>query len=169
MAIWVIKDGQREGPYEEQDVRELIYEGTYGDADPAIRDGQYDWSTLGNLLGHKMPAFEAAAFETPVSSFQEAPPAEVPPQTAPEVAVPAPPPIPAAAPAQEPISVAPVPPAPIAPAQVAIVDFRMPFGSMLIFILKWMIAWLLAMMLLGFVAALFWAACLAILAIAFHQ
>jgi hypothetical protein len=50
MAIWVIKDGQREGPYDEDDVRELIYEGTYTDNDPAIRDGQYDWSTIGNVL-----------------------------------------------------------------------------------------------------------------------
>ena len=47
MAIWVIKDGQREGPYEEQDVRELLYEGTYAESDPAIRDGHLDWSTLG--------------------------------------------------------------------------------------------------------------------------
>ena len=50
MAIWVIKDGQREGPYEEQDVRELIYEGTYSDTEPAIRDGQFDWTTLGQIL-----------------------------------------------------------------------------------------------------------------------
>ena len=60
MAIWVIKDRQREGPYEERDVRELVYEGTYTDADPAIRDGQYDWTTLGQVLGRQPPPAQPA-------------------------------------------------------------------------------------------------------------
>ena len=88
MAIWVIKEGQREGPYEEQDVRELIYEGTYTDADAAIRDGQFDWSTLGQVLGRQ-----------PVPS--EPPPAPPPPTVEP-------PPL-LLTPEQPPLSAAPEP------------------------------------------------------------
>jgi len=165
MAIWVIKDGQREGPYEEQDVRELVFEGTYGDADPAIRDGQYDWSTVGQLLGREMPAFE-----TTFSSAEALPMTEAPPQPAAElpVAEPEPPPIPA--PLPEPVLPEPaVPAGPPVPAAVSIVDFHMPFGSMLIFILKWMFAWVIAMFILGVIAAVFWVACLAFLALLFRH
>jgi hypothetical protein len=165
MAIWVIKDGQREGPYEEQDVRELIYEGTYGDADPAIRDGQYDWTTLGQILGHPMPHFESA-----LSAVAPPGPLEFPPEEPiPAGPAPQPPPIPMPAPeamaAPERIS----PAAPPTPAQVTIVDFQMPFGSMVLFMVKWAIAAIPAMLILGAIVAIFWIGCLAFLALVLHR
>jgi hypothetical protein len=163
MAIWVIKDGQREGPYEEQDVRELIYEGTYGDADPAIRDGQYDWTTLGQILGHTMPPFESALSTVAQPAAPEFPPEE----PIPAVPAPQPPPMPApvAIPATEPIAVA----APPTPAQVTIVDFQMPFGSMVLFMVKWAIAAILAVLILAAIAAIFWIGCMAFVALLLHH
>jgi hypothetical protein len=165
MAIWVIKDGQREGPYEEQDVRELIYEGTYGDADPAIRDGQYDWTTLGQILGHQMPHFESAlsAVGPPVSL--EFPPEEPIPASSPSQPPPMPLPPQVANPASEPGT----PAAPPAPAQVTIVDFQMPFGSMVLFMVKWAIAAIPAMLILGAIVAIFWIGCLAFMALLLHH
>ena len=161
MAIWVIKDGQREGPYEEDDVRELVYEGTYGDADPAIRDGQFDWTTVGQILGHPMPGFESA-----LSALSQPPPAELPPEEPLPVATtsaPEPPPVPVVA------------PEPVAPADsgkpmpVTVVDFQMPFGSMVLFMVKWVIAAIPALLILGIVAAIFWIGCVAFLALLLHH
>lgn len=155
MAIWVIKDGQREGPYEEQDVRELVYEGTYLDSDPAIRDGQFDWSTLGHILGRQPVPAEAS----PTAS------------SAPEPILPAPPSEPAPPPAEpSPLPVEPVPAAtqlsPGAaapgPVQVAVIDFEMPFGSMVVLMVKWVLASIPALIILGAIALFFWTACLAI-------
>ena len=155
MAIWVIKDGQREGPYEEQDVRELIYEGTYGDADPAIRDGQFGWSTVGQILGRPMPSNESTPAELSEPSPPEVPPGEPIPVAA--VTEPQPPPV-------------PVPmPEPVAPAPVTIVDFQMPFGSMVIFMVKWVIAAIPALLILGALAAMFWMGCMALLALVLHH
>jgi hypothetical protein len=141
MAIWVIKDGQREGPYEERDVRELVYEGTYADSDPAIRDGQFDWSTLGQVLGR-----------------QPSPPPEL-------VAAPEPPPLPAetpvdleAVPAEDPGPPDPAPAEPPRPIQVAVIDFEMPFGSMVMLMVNWAIASIPALLILGAIAAVFWLA-----------
>ena len=153
MAIWVIKDGQREGPYEEQDIRELVYEGTYGDADPAIRDGQYDWTTVGSILGRDMPRFEMPSVAVaPLIDVQLEPP--------PMPAAPAPPAAPAAPPAPG-VSPQPMP--------VTVVDFQMPFGSMVIFMIKWALAAIPAFLILGAVAAFFWGVCLALLAVLFHH
>ena len=220
MAIWVIKDGQREGPYEEQDVRELIYEGTYADADLAIRDGQYHWSTLGEVLGRTRPAYEtavsvmepepgmgegllagerveefpeslptngaypvsehqapaAAAIVPPVLPVAEPdsamsadaapiaeaqppvppqptldpqPPAEAQPviEATPPVAAQAPgAPAPNAGPAQKPQPVTPI----------AIVDFQMPFTSMVMFMVKWALAAVPALLILGTIIGIFW-------------
>ncbi len=160
MAIWVIKEGQREGPYEEQDVRELIYEGTYTDADAAIRDGQFDWSTLGQVLGRQ-----------PVPS--EPPPAPPPPTVEPPplLLTPEQPPL-SAAPEPEPeLFSTPVLPqefpsasATSAPIPVTVTDFQMPFGSMVIFMVKLVIASIPALLILFAVAALFWTLCLAFIA-----
>jgi hypothetical protein len=185
MAIWVIKDNQREGPYEEDDVRELIYEGTYGDADLAIRDGQYHWSTLGEVLGKTRPAYETALmdqqqtpaddellageqphhFSESVAQNGELPATTV---TAPAAATMQPLEMPQTEPeaaptfVQVPQAIEQLPPrsAPVAPAQpatpVAIVDFQMPFTSMVIFMLKWALATVPALMILGTIIGLFW-------------
>jgi hypothetical protein len=154
MAIWVIKAGQREGPYEEQDVRELIYEGTYTDSEPAIRDGQLDWTTLGQVLGRQPRPPEAAA--PPVTE----PPS--PPAIPPELLVPKPPPIPAtAAPA--------APPAPPEPMRVVVTDFGMPFGSMVLLMVKWVLASIPALLILGAIAAIFWVSFFALIAAALHH
>lgn len=155
MAIWVIKDGQREGPYEEQDVRELIYEGTYTDADPAISEGQFYWSTVGDILGHNhLPPDPASA--SSVAEATLAPPTE-------EQA------LPADEPAAPPVLPAPLPEPPLIPSaeppplRVTVVDFRMPFGSMIVFMVNWAIASIPALLILGIVAGLCWAACMGIL------
>ncbi|MGA3172371.1 MAG: GYF domain-containing protein [Chthoniobacteraceae bacterium] len=146
MTIWVIKDGQREGPYEEQDVRELVYEGTYNETDPAIRDGQYDWTTLGLLLAReRMAAAEAA----PANGEEIAPEAS---------AIPAAPAAPAAP------TAAPELPGKPPPLQVAVVDFEMPFGSMVMFMVKWVLASIPALLILGVLAAMFWIAFVALIA-----
>jgi hypothetical protein len=158
MAIWVIKDGQREGPYDEEDVRELIYEGTYGDADPAIRDGQYDWSTLGQILGHPMPPFESALSSSADPLVLDLPPEEpIPVAVASE-----PPPIPE----RDPVVIA------ATPAQstpVAIVDFQVPFGSVFVMVLKVALALVLVSFILSVFAAIFWAGMLAFLTLVLHH
>ncbi len=138
MAIWVLKEGQREGPYEERDVRELMYEGTYTDSDAAIRDGQFDWTTLGQVLERAPAAPEEAGAEEPATSQE---------------ATPEPPPIP-----EMPEAV------PRPPERVAVVDFQMPFGSMVVFMVKWVIAAIPALLILGIVAAIFWGVFLALVA-----
>jgi hypothetical protein len=161
MAIWVIKDGQREGPYEEQDVRELVYEGTYTDMDPAIRDGQFDWTTLGQVLGRQPLAPEPTP---PVAS--ETPPS--PPVLPPELPVAEPPPaVPVAAnlPAPE----LPQPAEPPRPVQVAVIDFEMPFGSMVLLMVKWVLASIPALLILGAIAGIFWIAFFALMAAVLHH
>jgi hypothetical protein len=147
MAIWVFKDGQREGPYQEQDLRELIYEGTYDDTDTAIRDGQFDWTTLGQILDLQPPP-----------SPTEPPPLLLPPEEESPLPLQSePPPVPAA-PQDLPATLPP-------PTRITIADFQIPFGSMFILVLKWCIASLLALLILGFVAVIFWVACIGFLAV----
>jgi GYF domain 2 len=164
MAIWVIKDGQREGPYEEQDVRELVYEGTYTDSEPAIRDGQYDWTTLGQVLGRQPPPAQPA----PAAPAEPALPPAIPPEPPPAAAeAPAEPP---AEPPPIPATTDPVPPelpeaaAPAPPIQVAVVDFQMPVGSMVMLMVKWVLAAIPALLILGAIAAIFWTAFFALVA-----
>ena len=169
MAIWVIKDGQREGPYQEQDVRELVYEGTYNDSDPAIRDGQFDWSTLGQVLGRQpsvadipLPSPEQPA--TPPALAPEPPPFPVTPSVesppSPTAETPIPPELPSLAPQLAP---------PSRPVQVAVVDFEMPFGSMVILMVKWVLAAIPALFILAAIAAIFWTLFFAVIASAFHR
>ena len=152
MAIWVIKDGQREGPYEEQDVRELIYEGTYSDAEPAIRDGQFDWSTLGQLLGR-----EGAAAGADEEDEEE--PAAL--EPAPE-AVAEPPPIPA-----ERVELTPSAQEP--PLRVTVADFQMPFGSMVLFMVKWVLAAIPALLILAVLVGIVCFGLLALMAVLFRR
>jgi hypothetical protein len=163
MAIWVIKDGQREGPYEEQDVRELIYEGTYSDSDSAIRDGQFDWSTLGQLLGRQPLPAEPSAYDPIPLSAAEPPPLLLAPEHPLLSAIPEaePPPIPGSSPE--------LPSASLEPISVAVTDFQMPFGSMVLFMVKWVIASIPALLILFAIAALFWSVCIAFIAILVHH
>ena len=135
MAIWVIKDGQREGPYEDQDVRELVYEGTYSDCDPAIRDGEFDWTSLGLLLGRE----EAAGQEVEPPPIEPPPPELLPAEPPPLPVEPAAPAVAQAAPAQ----------APHRAVRVSVIDFDMPFGSMVVLMLKWVLASIPALLVLG--------------------
>jgi hypothetical protein len=159
MAIWVIKDGQREGPYEEQDVRELVYEGTYTDSEPAIRDGQYDWTTLGQILHRPQPVQEpgaAAVLEAP-----SLPPASESPPMIPEET----PPIPdEGAPAEFHL-----PEAAAEPIPVSVVDFNMPFGAMVMFMVKWVLASIPALLILGMIATVLWTMALVVIAVAMRH
>jgi hypothetical protein len=42
------------------------------------------------------------------------------------------------------------------PAPVAVVDFDMPFGSMVVFLVKWALAAIPAMFIVGAIATVFW-------------
>ena len=185
MAIWVIKDGQREGPYEEQDVRELVYEGTYTDADPAIRDGQFDWTTLGQLLT-RMPPQSAPSPAPTIVPPPPMPPGSATPQpphfpsTSPEMGAsgyrPEPtPPMPVAEPPPIPAAASPAPPEFPGPAdsrrpiQVAVVDFEMPFGSMVVIMVKWVLASIPALLILGAITAIFWTMFFALIAAVAHH
>jgi hypothetical protein len=140
MSIWVLKDGQREGPYEEQDIRELIYEGTYTGDDPAIRGGQFDWTTLGQLLNRE-PVEEAEADEV----------VEPPPMPTDLVGTPV-----EAVATEVGVAVLPAGVTDGAATRVEVVDIRMPFGSVLTLMFKWVLAWMLVMVVLGGVAAMVW-------------
>jgi hypothetical protein len=145
MAIWVIKDGQREGPYDEDDVRELIYEGTYSENDPAIRDGQYDWSTIAQVMERQDGTLPAIAEAPPHPDELEEEPElddsiledELPPSATP-------PPLPSP---QRP------PPA----MRVTVSDIDMPFGAMVIFLLKWVGAVLVVTLILSAIMGILWA------------
>jgi hypothetical protein len=167
MAIWVFKNGIREGPYEEGDVRELIYEGTYHDSDPAVRDGDAATRTLGEILGR--PG-EAASPPPLMPAMAAEPPPLV------EGAAAMPPPLP-----REPdpaaVSVLPEPPTPPAqpemlpvagalaePIPVRVVDFRMSFGSMVVFMVKWVVASIPAFLILATLGVIFWMAIVALAA-----
>jgi len=168
MAIWVIKGGQREGPYEEQDVRELVYEGTYTDSDLAIRDGQFDWSTLGQVL-NRVAATEPVPEPEPGSSTEASPPTVPPlppePPPFPTPAAEEPPEIPAGTPPPVPRG----PPRAPGPMQVSVVDFQMPFGSMVILMVKWALASIPALLIVGAIAAMFWTAFFALVAAVVHH
>jgi hypothetical protein len=153
MAIWVIKDGQREGPYQEQDVRELLYEGTYADSDPAIGDGQLDWTTLGRILGRQPPPGETQPGPSTKSPSE-------------------PPPFPNM-PSSESSTAHPAQPgaarSPARPIQVAIVDFDVPFGSMVMLTVKWAIASIPALLILGMIATIAWVALFAVIVALLHR
>jgi hypothetical protein len=158
MAIWVLKDGQREGPYEEQDVRELVYEGTYGDSDAAIRDGQFDWTTLGEVLGRARGDEDVPDGPVAGEIVQEAPIEPVTPEE-----LPARVPVPAPAVERE------LPPVAAPPERVAVVDLQVPFGSMVMFLVKLVLASIPALLILCALAALFWGSFIALVLILHHH
>jgi hypothetical protein len=145
MAIWVIKDGQREGPYDEDDVRELIYEGTYSENDPAIRDGQYDWSTIAQVMDREDGTLPTTAEAPPhLDELEEEPEpdASTLEDDLPAPATPPPLPSPHRAPP---------------PMRVTVSDIDMPFGAMVIFLLKWVGAALIVIMILCAIMGVLWA------------
>lgn len=157
MAIWVFKNGVREGPYEDRDIRELIYEGTYSDADTAVRDGDPAQRTVGELLGHSPATAPAPERLTkPAVADAAPPPIQLPSSVLakPDASLAAPPPLPPAPAVASP----PVPAQPTPPAEVAVVDFSMPFASMVVFMVKWALAAIPAFLILGVVIAVFWTA-----------
>lgn len=157
MAIWVFKDGVREGPYEERDIRELIYEGTYRDSDEAIRDGDPAPRTVGEILG-RVPG----SLPLPVrSALGEAKPTLPPhvhlPVPAVAAAAVAPPPLPAGNGAEPAVTTPPGLATPL-PTQVSVVDFSMPFGSVVVLMVKWALAAIPAFLILATVGAICWMA-----------
>jgi hypothetical protein len=171
MAIWVLKERQREGPYEEQDIRELVYEGTYSDSDPAIRDGQLDWSTVGQVLGRQSPTTKPPPVPAPAPATAVEPviPSALPPE------LPPPPPYPAVESGPATPAVSPEAPAPPAattapqPMKVTVIDFDMPFGSMVMLMVKWVLASIPALLILGAIGAIFWVMVIAIVSMAFRH
>ncbi|MEA3188440.1 MAG: domain 2 [Chthoniobacter sp.] len=127
MNYYVFKNGKQEGPYEERTLRDQLENGVYLETDLAFRDGMSAWRPLAEVLNSST----------------------LPPE---------PPPIPAS-----PKAVLQVPALPRTsvtlpdPAQLVVVtDIRMPFGSMVIFILKWTLAAIPAMLILGTIVAMAW-------------
>lgn len=55
MEIWIGRDGERFGPYQEAEVREWLRNGTMSGADLGWREGLADWQPLSVLLPDALP------------------------------------------------------------------------------------------------------------------
>lgn len=75
MEIWIGRDGERYGPYSEDEIRGWLRDGTMSGADLAWRDGLKDWQPLSVLFPDAVP--EASDGEAP--HLYRAPAAPVPP------------------------------------------------------------------------------------------
>ncbi len=60
MEIWIGRDGERHGPYKEDDVREWLRSGKVSPADLAWYEGLADWQPLSVLLRDAVPAVSPA-------------------------------------------------------------------------------------------------------------
>jgi uncharacterized RDD family membrane protein YckC len=56
MEIWIGRDGERHGPYKEDDVREWLRSGKVSPADLAWYEGLADWQPLSVLFRDEVPA-----------------------------------------------------------------------------------------------------------------
>ncbi len=56
MEIWIGRDGERHGPYKEDDVREWLRNGKVSPADLAWYEGLADWQPLSVLFRDEVPA-----------------------------------------------------------------------------------------------------------------
>lgn len=68
MEIWIGRDGERHGPYKEEDVRQWLRSGQVSPADLAWHEGLADWQPLSVLLPDAVsapPAASAAAAAPP--------------------------------------------------------------------------------------------------------
>lgn len=55
MPIYLYKDNQQVGPYDEQEIRDWIQSGVCSPNDPGIREGMTEWKPLSALLGFQAP------------------------------------------------------------------------------------------------------------------
>ena len=49
MEIWIIKDGERSGPYQDFEVRRRINAGEWDESTPAWHEGMKEWGVLGGI------------------------------------------------------------------------------------------------------------------------
>ncbi|HXS03364.1 MAG TPA: DUF4339 domain-containing protein, partial [Rhodanobacter sp.] len=56
MEIWIGRDGERHGPYKEDDVREWLRSGKVSPADLAWYEGLADWQPLSVLFRDDVPS-----------------------------------------------------------------------------------------------------------------
>jgi uncharacterized RDD family membrane protein YckC len=69
MEIWIGRDGERHGPYREEDVRQWLRSGQVSRDDLGWYEGLADWQPLSTLYPEELrsepPAFDGAAVATP--------------------------------------------------------------------------------------------------------
>jgi uncharacterized RDD family membrane protein YckC len=65
MEIWIGRDGERHGPYKEEDVREWLRSGKVSSADLAWYEGLADWQPLSVLFPDSLSAPAAATTNPP--------------------------------------------------------------------------------------------------------
>ncbi|TBR36027.1 MULTISPECIES: RDD family protein [Dyella] len=63
MEVWIGRDGERHGPYQESDVRQWLRSGEVSPADLGWYDGMSDWKPLSSLYPQDLP--DAAPAFTP--------------------------------------------------------------------------------------------------------
>ncbi len=76
MEIWIGRDGERHGPYQEDDVREWLRSGKVSPTDLAWYEGLADWQPLSVLLRDEVPNVSAAAdnpYAAPTAPLQALP------------------------------------------------------------------------------------------------
>ena len=61
MEIWIGRDGERHGPYKEDEVREWLRSGKVSPTDLAWYEGLADWQQLSVLFRDEVPAATPAA------------------------------------------------------------------------------------------------------------
>jgi uncharacterized RDD family membrane protein YckC len=76
MEIWIGRDGERHGPYKEDDVREWLRSGKVSPADLAWYEGLADWQPLSVLFRDEVPAATPALanpYAAPTAPLQALP------------------------------------------------------------------------------------------------
>lgn len=76
MEIWIGRDGERHGPYKEDDVREWLRNGKVSPADLAWYEGLADWQPLSVLLRDAVPEAGSAGdnpYAAPAAPLQALP------------------------------------------------------------------------------------------------
>ena len=76
MEIWIGRDGERHGPYKEDDVREWLRSGKVSPADLAWYEGLADWQPLSVLLRDDVPVAAPVAdnpYAAPAAPLQALP------------------------------------------------------------------------------------------------
>jgi uncharacterized RDD family membrane protein YckC len=68
MEIWIGRDGERHGPYKEDDVREWLRSGKVSPADLAWYEGLADWQPLSVLFRDEVPAAVSPAPGNPYAA-----------------------------------------------------------------------------------------------------